>query len=103
MKVTPLIHVCFFFIFLGLMGYLSWSITYQDCETNVPMVSHCEEYNTDNYQCVRQGYTEENWLGFTNWDNEYWNCEELGTVIRSCTQYGQSSPSNLTSDYRWCK
>lgn len=75
----------------------------EDCDENPRLVQTCIKYNIDNYNCVRQGYTEQNWLGFTNWDNEYYNCEELGTVIRSCTEWSRGSPSNLTADYKYCK
>ena len=75
----------------------------EDCDENPRLVQTCIAHNIDNYNCVRQGYTEQNWLGFTNFDNEYYNCEELGTVIRSCIEWSRGSPSNLTADYKYCK
>ena len=75
-----------------------------DCTVNPPMVSNCERYNVDELDnCVREGYTGTGFLGMTDWDTIYYVCEGYGRVAERCISYGESSPSNLTSDWEHCK
>ena len=101
--VLCLLMILGFFALSILSGNSMPDFLLEDCDENPKLVQTCIAYNIDNYKCVRKGFTEQNWLGFTNWDNEYYNCEELGTVVRSCTEWGKGSPSNLTADYKYCK
>ena len=86
-------------------GFIAYDMLKQDCETNPPMVISCGSTNL-----IDEGYTDckltqraEKNIIFPDKIEEY-NCEYNGIRIQTHLEKTKCnySPSNLTSDYRFC-